>query len=45
MAFKQDCLFYNQTQYDGKVLLTDFEDPSAALASASSHLRHTSHTM
>ncbi len=41
MAFKQDCLCSNQTQYDGIVLLTDFEDLFAALALASSHLRHT----
>ncbi len=38
MVFKQDCLFSNQTQYDGIVLLTDFEaffeNPSAALALA-----------
>lgn len=36
--FKQDCLFSNQTQYDGILLLTDFEaffeKPSAALALA-----------
>ncbi len=43
MAFKQDCLCSNQTQYDSIMLLTDFEDlfGALALALASSHLRHT----